>query len=71
MEGPKGWRELQLKALDERDPRCLIAIIDEMMGVLLAYEARVAATSGGSNILTIEASADDGKRPGDEINKQR
>ena len=63
MEGPKGWRELQQKALDETDPQCLIEIIDEMMSVLQAYEAKVAATSGGSNILKLEASANDGKRP--------
>ena len=45
-------------------------IIDEMMSVLLAYAAEVAATSGGSNILKLGASPTM-ERPSDEIHKQR
>jgi len=41
MEEPKGWRELQQKALDETDPECLIDIVDQLMSLLKTHENNV------------------------------
>ncbi|MGA9813322.1 MAG: hypothetical protein WBQ64_11125 [Terriglobales bacterium] len=49
MEEPEGWRELQQKALDERDPQRLIEIIDQLVGILAAHEKKVASDSARKN----------------------
>ena len=41
MEEPKGWRELQQKALDETDPQRLIDIVGQLMSLLKTHEKNV------------------------------
>ncbi len=40
---PKRWRELQEKALNERDPKKLIKIIDLLNALLTRHEQRITA----------------------------
>ena len=40
---PKGWRELQQKALNERDPKQLVKIIDRLNALLTRHERRITA----------------------------
>jgi hypothetical protein len=42
MEEPKGWRELQQKALEETDTQRLIEIVDQLTSLLTAHEKKVA-----------------------------
>ncbi len=58
MEEPEGWRELQLKALDERDPQRLIEIMDKLVGMLAAHEKKVASESPRRNSRQPEESPD-------------
>jgi hypothetical protein len=43
---PEGWRELQERARNERDPRMLEAIIAEMNQLLTQCEKRAGAQEG-------------------------
>jgi hypothetical protein len=58
MEEPKGWRELQQKALDEKDPQRLIEIVDELISLLTAYEKKVAHAGAQSDIRERDVSPD-------------
>jgi hypothetical protein len=51
MEEPKGWRELQQKALDETDPQSLIDIVDQLMSLLKTHENNL-VSQGRSSIKT-------------------
>ncbi len=42
LEEPEGWSELQQKAQQERDPRRLIKIIDQLNALLTELEKRAA-----------------------------
>lgn len=50
MEEPEGWRELQQKALDERDPQRLVEIMNQLVGVLAAHEKKLANDSAKKNL---------------------
>jgi len=43
LEEPEGWSELQQKAQQERDPRRLIKIIDQLNALLTEHEKKIAA----------------------------
>jgi hypothetical protein len=58
MEEPKGWRELQRRALDETDPQRLIEIVDELIRVLAAHEKKVAALELRNDVRQDEKSRD-------------
>ncbi len=58
MEEPKGWRELQRRALDETDPQRLIEIVDELMRLLAAHEKKVAALELRNDVRQDETSPD-------------
>ncbi len=40
---PKGWRDLQERALNERDPKKLMRIIDQLNALLTRHERRITA----------------------------
>ena len=40
---PKGWRDLQEKALNEKNPKKLIKIIDRLNALLTRHERRITA----------------------------
>ena len=50
MEEPKGWRELQQKALKETDTQRLIEIVDQLTNLLAAHEKQIAEAYARGNI---------------------